>query len=612
MDTFHFLRPEWLWGFLPLVGLLILLGQKKAIGQLWESVCDAHLLPHVLVGTTGKGTNSPLILLGLGWTLALVGLAGPVWSQLPQPVFRAQSALVIVLDVSRSMDAQDITPSRLTRAKHKILDILQARKEGQTALVIFAGESFVVSPLTDDARTMKTLVQTLETNLLPVQGSRPDLALQRGNELLEQAGIPGGDLLLITDGEAEPETLQMMSQIGSKGRTISILGIGTENGAPIPETGGFIKDDSGVIIVPKLNPGSLQSAAQAVGGRYATVSLDDQDLDVVLPSVKRSTVSSDTTSNQRTTDIWREEGPWLVVILLAVALPAFRRGWVGMIIVFMLLPQISHAFSWDTVWERADQQGMKALEQNDPKTAAALFEQSDWKGIAQYRAGEYEKAAKAFSKIDSSDGHYNRGNALAKLGKYSEAMASYQAALTQQPDHDDAQHNLDLLKKMMENQQSESSQGQDSQSSDSSSNSQQQEGGEKQSGKQNQEQKSEKKDQEGNKSQTASQNDANEGKESQKPQSQSPSQDSKDKMDSSDMAKPSTEEKAEEADSKKQMASAGQSEEERENEKSEQALQQWLRRIPDDPGGLLRRKFLLEHRRRVEAGTAVDSSGRPW
>jgi Ca-activated chloride channel family protein len=192
MNTFHFLRPEWLWGFLPLVGLLVSLAKHKATAQLWEAVCDAHLLPHVLVGTSGAKSNSPLILVGLGWTLALVALAGPVWSQLPQPVFRAESALVIVLDVSRSMDAQDVAPSRLTRAKHKILDILQVRKEGQTALVIFAGESFVVSPLTDDARTMKTLVQTLETNLLPVQGSRLDLALHRGNELLKQAGIPGG------------------------------------------------------------------------------------------------------------------------------------------------------------------------------------------------------------------------------------------------------------------------------------------------------------------------------------------------------------------------------------------------------------------------------------
>jgi Ca-activated chloride channel family protein len=326
MTGFHFLRPEWLWGLFPLVGLLLLLAKRGANAHVWESVCDSHLLPHVLVGTTGAKSYSPIILLGLGWTLALVALAGPVWSQLPQPVFRAESALVIVLDVSRSMDAQDVAPSRLTRAKHKILDILQARQEGQTGLVIFAGESFVVSPLTDDARTMKTLVQTLETNLMPVQGSRPDLALKMGNELLEHAGIPGGDLLLVMDGDAEPETLGTIKQLASKGRKISFLGVGTEEGAPIPEAGGFVKDTTGAIVVTKLDPASLQAAARAGGGRFAQLSLDDRDLDYVLPSVNGVQVSTTTAPIQRKTNLWREEGPWLVVVLLAVVLPAFRRG----------------------------------------------------------------------------------------------------------------------------------------------------------------------------------------------------------------------------------------------------------------------------------------------
>ncbi len=624
MNTFHFLRPEWLWGFLPLVGLLIFLAKHKATAQLWESVCDAHLLPHVLVGTTGAKSNSPIILLGLGWTLALVALAGPVWSQLPQPVFRAESALVMVLDVSRSMDAQDVAPSRLTRAKHKILDILQARQEGQTALVIFAGESFVVSPLTDDARTMKTLVQTLETNLMPVQGSRPDLALNMGHELLEQAGIPGGDLLLITDGEADPTTVKTMKQLASKGRHISILGVGTEDGAPIPEQGGFVKDETGAIVVPKLDSASLQIAARSAGGRYATVARDDQDLDYVLPSVNASTMATSTIANQRTTDIWRKEGPWLVVALLVVALPAFRRGWVGVVLAVILFPQLSQAFSWEDVWERSDQRAMKALEQDDPKKAATLFEQSEWKGIAQYRAGDYEQAEQAFSGSDSPEGHYNRGNALAKQGKYPEAMASYQTALTQQPTHEDAQHNMEVLKKFLEDQQSESSQGNES---DSSSGDQQQKGDGEQSEQQGQEQESAKTDQEKNPGQAASNKDeqdneegssrspqdsSEEAKQSEESQSQNPSQQPAEKKESSDITQSSPGENEKDADSQEQQASAAQSEEAREDQKSEQALQQWLRRIPDDPGGLLRRKFLLEHRRRLEAGTAVDASGRPW
>jgi len=630
MAAFHFLRPEWLWGLLPLVGLLVFLAKRGANAHAWESVCDAHLMPHVLVGTTGAKSRSPIILLGLGWTLALVALAGPVWSQLPQPVFRAESALVIVLDVSRSMDAQDVAPSRLTRAKHKILDILQARHEGQTALVIFAGESFVVSPLTDDARTMKTLVQSLETNLMPVQGSRPDLALKKGNELLEQAGIPGGELLLVMDGDAELETLETIKQLASKGRKISVLGVGTENGAPIPEKGGFVKDETGTIVVTKLDPASLQAAARAGGGRFATLSVDDRDLDYVLPSVDGVQVAKTTTSTQRTTNLWREEGPWLVVMLLVVALPAFRRGWLGVMLAFILLPQTSQAFSWENAWERSDQQAMKALEQEDPKKAASLFEQPDWKGIAHYWAGDFEQAEQAFSEMESPDAHYNRGNALAKLGKYPEAIASYQAALTQQPDHGDAQHNLEVLKKLLEDQQSQPSQGSESRSSDGSSKDNKQTGKQGSQDQQSQEQASEKSGQEENSGQSVSQQDGNENekgssgstqdsldnaKQSEEPESQSPSQITQrgqENTDPSDIAQPSPGENGKEADPHKRLASASQSESMRDDQKSEQELQQWLRQIPDDPGGLLRRKFLLEHRRRVESGTAVDSSGRPW
>ncbi len=567
------------------------------------------------------------MLLGIGWTVALLALAGPVWSQLPQPVFRAESALVLVLDVSRSMDAQDVAPSRLTRAKHKILDILQTRQEGQTALVIFAGEPFVVSPLTDDARTMKNLVRPLETDLMPVRGSRPDLALQVGNELLEQAGIPRGDLLLITDGDIDSATLETITELAHTGRTISVLGIGTDEGAPIPEKGGFVKDESGAIVVPKLDETSLQEAVRMGHGRFARVTLDDRDINYLLPSVDGSTYSTDSAPNQRTTDLWREEGPWLTVALLALVLPAFRRGWLGVILAVILLPEMSQAFSWDQLLQRPDQQGMTALEQDDPKKAATLFEQPDWKGFAHYRAGEYKQAEQTLSTIDSPEAHYNRGNALAKLGKYSEAMVAYQTALTQQPDHVDAQHNLDVLKKLLEDQQSQSSQGDRSESSDSSSDGQQQKGDGNQSDQQSQEQESTKNDQEQSQGQATAQHDqdkmengssrssqdsVHDEKLSEKPQSPSLPQDQQDQTNQSEMAQSSLGKEKKEADSHEQVAPAARSEETGDERKSEQALQQWLRRIPDDPGGLLRRKFLLEHRRRVEAGMAVDQTGKTW
>lgn len=637
MHEFHFLRPEWLWGLLPLFGLIVLLAKRGATAQVWKSVCDAHLLPHVLVGTEGSGHRLPLWLLGVGWALAVLALAGPVWSQLPQPVFRAESTLVMVLDLSRSMDVQDVAPSRLTRAKHKILDILKARKEGQTALVVFAGESFVVSPLTNDANTIMTLAQSLETELMPLQGSRVDLALLKADELLKQVGHAGGDLLLLTDGEGDPATVKVAEDLRSHGRRISVLGVGTVDGAPIPESGGFLQGQDGAIVIPKLDIPSLQGLAKAGGGLYATVTLDDQDILRMLPSSVSPRMFSSSTSEQRTTNLWREEGPWLVLLLLAVALPAFRPGWLGMFLAFMLIPQVSEAIFWESLWLRPDQQGVQALERDAPEEAAALFQDQGWKGVANYRAGKYQEAEETFSTVDTPEGRYNRGNALANLGRYEEALASYQTALTQQPHHEDARYNMEVIKKLLKKQSPPKQNGQDSQQSDASSSKQENdendaggEGGKSEqaptstqeqsksgkdglqngkqekpqqltgsrsdpSSKQHQAEKDQKTSGEGN-AREIQETELSQSDESQQPVS-SPS---------------SSKEKPGDHSEKAESASAASVEQTAEMQKSEQALQQWLRRIPDDPGGLLRRKFLLEHQRRVESGRPMPSQGKRW
>jgi Ca-activated chloride channel family protein len=616
---FHFLRPEWLWGLLPLIGLFLLVAKRGASQQVWAKVCDAHLLPHLLVGTEAPQRHMPLVLLGCGWLVAIVALAGPVWSQLPQPVYRAESALVIVLDLSRSMDVQDVAPSRLTRAKHKILDILKLRKEGQTALVVYAGEPYVVSPLTDDANTMVTLVQSLETTLMPLQGSRPDLALQKANGLLKQVGHTGGHLLLVTDSEGDPATVEVVKDLHNQGRRVSVLGIGTDEGAPIPEPGGFLKDPEGNIVMPALDRLSLQALARTGGGRYATVTVDDRDVMQVLPSVISSSTMSSATSDQRTTDVWREEGPWLILLLLILALPAFRQGWLGMLGLFLLIPQVSEAGSWENLWSRPDQQGAIALERKAPEEAAALFNDPAWKGIALYRAGNYQEAEAAFSVINTAEGHYNRGNALAQLGRYEEAVASYEETLRQQPHHADAQHNLDLLKKLIRQASSTSQQASSSQRANTEKSG---DGENNLSGQASNASQVSDKPQEPDSSTGAEANPAA------NPHQQSPDQTTAVNQERKNNAKPQDGETGQPHDSISSASlksdSSGEQMEPSEGtstasaehlpgtQNSEQVLRQWLRRIPDDPGGLLRRKFLLEHQRRLESGTLQSRQERQW
>ena len=187
-ELFRFLRPQWFLALVPLALVLWLLFFRKHGSRGWEAVCDERLLPHILIRKPGRARRASLALTTLGGLLAVAALAGPAWEKLPQPVFTARDALVIALDLTRSMDAGDVSPSRLERARFKIRDLLEKRSEGQTALLAYAGEAFVVTPLTDDVETIKSQLNALEPDIMPALGNRPDKAVHLSMNLLRQAG----------------------------------------------------------------------------------------------------------------------------------------------------------------------------------------------------------------------------------------------------------------------------------------------------------------------------------------------------------------------------------------------------------------------------------------
>ena len=192
MSDFHFLRPLWFLALPFLLALLWLFWRQRLHSRSWQEICDPALLPHLLLGRSQRRAPWPLWLLLAGLLLTVTALAGPTWQKQPQPLLRQQSALVILLDLSRSMAAADLKPSRLVRARLKVEDILRQRREGQTALVVFAGDAFAVTPLTDDHRTIEALLASLDPEIMPVQGSEPGRALEEGAELLHRAGLSMG------------------------------------------------------------------------------------------------------------------------------------------------------------------------------------------------------------------------------------------------------------------------------------------------------------------------------------------------------------------------------------------------------------------------------------
>ena len=605
-EQLHFLRPEAFYAFIPLMLFVALYLTSKATSRSWKAVCDDRLLPYILVAGGRKAGVLPMLLIIIAASISIVALAGPVWKKLPQPVFSEESALVIALDLSQSMHATDIKPTRLERAKLKVLDLIKARKGGQTALIVYAATAFTVTPLTNDDNTIANLVPALEPGLMPAQGSNTAAALELSTELLKQAGINRGDVLLVTDGIAAAAG-EAIDTLTANGHRLSIIGIGTSEGSPIPLSGGFLTDEAGAIVIPRLDRSRLQRAALQGGGLFVTMQADDSDIEKLAGLFTSKRVKTDAQDTDITADIWQEEGPWLLLLVLPLVALWPRRGWLVCLALFALpMPQPAHALGSvdvDYLWQRQDQKAMHAFNQGNAERAAELFENTDWKAAAHYRAGNYDKANELLASPDSSTSYYNKGNVLARLGSFEDAIKAYDEALSIDPDNEDARFNRELVKQALQQQQQQpQSQDQQQQQQDQKQQRQdQQQQDQSQDQLSNQQQQSDDSDdeQQSGANQQDQLTDLNETQDQPESEKQDPKQ--------ADVPQPEQQDNTEQALEAQQQHEAIE-QEDAETVESEQAMEQWLRRIPDDPGGLMRRKFIYQYRQMPNQAEAQE----PW
>jgi Ca-activated chloride channel family protein len=530
--------------------------------------------------------------------VASIAAAGPAWKKIPQPIQQKQDALVLVLDLSYSMQAQDISPSRTIRAQQKLLDLLRQRAEGQTGLIAYAGDAHIVTPLTDDNPTIANLIPALNPGMMPVLGSDPASAIVLAIDLLHSGGISGGKILLITDGVDPKSSKAIGEALAGKNIALAVMGVGTPTGAPIPlPQGGFINDEQGKIVVPALNEPELRALASGSRGNYARLSLDDRDLDYLLNS-NPLLDNEQTITLDRTADAWEDQGYLLVILLLPMSLALFRRGWVICllpVLLFFANPETAMAQSWDDLWLTDDQQGRKALLNEQNAAAAALFENTNWAGTASYREQEYDQAIESFSKTETADSVFNLGNAQIRAGNLDEAIAAYRHSLDILPEQPDAIENLALAEKLKEQQQQQQQQ-QDKNDDPQEDQDQQQE--------QNQQDSSDQQEQ------SQGQSDADN---SEQPPPQTPPEDdeSSEEDESESEGKPEDEDQNSEpedgSEQEQEVNPANAEEKSPEEKEREQAMQQWLRRVPDDPSGLLREKFRYESRQREQLGNGTEN-----
>ena len=594
MTDFVFVRPWWLAAIPAGLALGWWLRRRWERNGSWESIVDAALLPHLVAGVGTPRREWPWALMAAAVIVAGLALAGPAFERQEQPVFRSLAARVVVLDVSRSMDARDLVPSRMARARHKVSDLLRRSRDGRTGLVVFAGDAFVVAPLTRDADTLVHLLSAIDTRVIPVQGSRPDLGLAVAHELLENGQATIGEVILVTDGVKGPRTRDTAGTLAERGLRVSVLATGTGEGAPVPlPEGGFLRGLDGEIVVPRVDMAALRAVAGAGKGRFSTVTADDTDIDWLLGTRVDDPWRQTLEEVDRTTGEWRDEGPWLVLALLPMAALAFRRGWLLAWPLVLLLPAPeAGAFEFADLWARPDQQTARAIRQGDTDRAVAVAPDHRWRGAALYRGGRYDESAAAFAGGDTADDHYNRGNGLARAGDLRGALDAYREALARDPGHEDAEHNRTIVESLIETR--PETQGGEREHDGDDGGSSQRAGGDgaadRARPRTEESPRSGQRDESGQGAPRA-QGGMQGGEQAQSAQTSEGSQGTRDGEEHEVDAAGGS---AAEAD----RTRGGVGTEQPLSEEQRLAYEQWLRRIPDDPGGLLRRKFALEYRAR--------------
>ncbi len=577
----HWLRPFWLL-LLPLCSwLLWQLWYRQQRSGRWQSLLPAAFQAVLLSGGQARHNRLPWLALGLAWLLALLALLSPSWQHLEQASQKRTNPLVVLLDLTPAMLAADVTPDRLEQAKRKLLDLLQARRDAQTAVIVYAGSAHTLVPLSDDLATTRNLLEAIRPEIMPEPGQRADLAVDKALKLLDQGAQGHGTLLLIGSQLSQAERHAIKASLRDRRERLAILGIGSVQGAPIlSDNGTFLKDSNGAILIPRLDENGLRRFATELGGRYSQARPDDADLRGLGLLDRPQTLRDSGEPTQLAA--WADQGHWLLLPLLLLAACAGRRGWLFCLpLLLFSTPQASYALDWKDLWLRADQQGQRLLQAGHAKEAASRFTDPQWQGEALYRTGDYSAAAKRFAQNNSAVGHYNRGNALAKNNELEAALDAYDQALERQPEMPQALSNKALVEQLLRQQQQQQQQQdnpnpeQVQQQSDSATPPTPIQPSSGQTSAQQQEHKAP-------------------APAEQQPSEPVPQQSSGTQTTSEDMQQQHS---RAEGDGEPQDAAALVQPLDSEQR---DALEQWLRQIPDEPGELLRRKFLYEQQQHQE------------
>ena len=437
LTHFHFLRPAWGLLLLPWLVITWMMGEKETSRDMFGGIIAPHLLEHLRVERFYSPWLNPRRFSQLVLVLLLIVLMGPSWRQQPSPLSQDQAALVVLLDVSTSMEQRDVQPSRLQRAKQKIGELLSLRPDKPAALIVYAGSAHTVLSLTADREILDQYLAAIKPGIMPRPGKFPEYALTEIDAVLSETNAPAS-IVLFSDGVGADTVSQFERYFDQHPHQLLVVGMGQEavNEGQVP-----------------LERRALENLAYASAGKYIGLSIDDSD----VRSINRRVESHYIVINDSALP-WLDSGYALIFPALLLFLLWFRRGWTlswcWLLVPILLLQNPGPVRADDTaqptepaghwfadLWLTPDQQGRLLMQLGDYREAARRFDNTHWQGMAWYYAEEFMLAAEYFSRSDSDDALFNQANARAQARDYVRAVNRYEQLLARDPGYPGADQN---------------------------------------------------------------------------------------------------------------------------------------------------------------------------
>jgi len=432
-EYFHLLRPWWLVGMIPLVGSLLYLRNVRNANTQWQETIAPHLLEALVIKPDQSRWLNPINLSVLVMIVSMLGLSGPTWSRQPSPFVEDQSVLVVILDVSGTMSQQDVQPSRLQRAKQKILDLLQKRKGSRTGVVVYAGSAHSLIPLTNDTDVVANLLHAVNPDIMPRKGKFPEKGLPIADQMLKDSHVPG-TILLITDGVSPKSKSAFSEYFAGNDHQLLILGIGHR----------VFNERSTQTFIP-IQEQELEDIVSDTDGYFQIVTHDKSDIIRLARQIDNHLVMSDDDARP-----WVDMGYYISWFLVPLFLFWFRKGWTLQWVFLLMIsgqptPAMAEDFSFKNLWLTPDQQGYLLFKEGEYRGAAEKFHNQSWKGVAYYLNEDFDAAVEIFSRDETVEGLFNLGNAWAHSQNYVLALQTYDRLLRVNPDHKGALANSKII-----------------------------------------------------------------------------------------------------------------------------------------------------------------------